>query len=170
MPYGTFGGDGAEAGSKNGRWWRALKIVGAVVAVEGLFVFGLVSAKRGAASPLSALFTPSRSACAARAAVTGEARVERTGEAHRPAQWTSLGPATDMCHEHEVIIAASHVDVGELDAALMDVSTPGSANYRSYWDDARLTAWLGNDIKVAKIEAWLGDVGAHVVRSTRRGD
>ena len=24
MPYGTFSGDGAEAGSKNGRWWRAL--------------------------------------------------------------------------------------------------------------------------------------------------
>ncbi|KAK7230495.1 serine-type peptidase [Aureococcus anophagefferens] len=165
MAPATYGSIVADAAPPANRWRRAGVIIGGVLAVEGLFMAGLFETKERAAARLVASAT---AACASPiSSLRDEVVVVRNAEDHKPEHWAKLGPSTDACAEHEIVVATKQADMQKLDAELMKVSSPGSANYRKYWTHAMVGELLDNAAHVAAVKSWLSDAGAREIGDVR---
>ncbi|PSR79780.1 peptidase S8/S53 domain-containing protein [Coniella lustricola] len=76
-----------------------------------------------------------------------------------PAGWTAAGsPAADTVQTFTLALTMQNID--QLETQLLDVSTPGSANYGSHWDQATVSSYFApSSDAVSDVTSWLESNG-----------
>lgn len=97
-------------------------------------------------------------------AVVGSARK------HVPlAYWSKVGRASPS-QMHEVVVGVKQKSAAELEPLLLEVSLPSSPRFRKFLSRDEVSAVAMDPEDARQTLKWLGDVGAEVVRTTRRGE
>lgn len=97
----------------------------------------------------------SESRCWASAAETGA----RVPTSHIRLPYWRRSSRADGCAAHAVTLALRHANVDVLEAAAIDVATPGSANYRKFWTKAQVEALATDRDDAEAVGDWLRRFG-----------
>lgn len=76
-----------------------------------------------------------------------------------PAGWTATeSPDEDALQTFSIALTMQNID--QLESKLLDVSTPGSANYGAHWDDDTVKSFFSPSSEaISSVTAWLEDGG-----------
>ena len=83
---------------------------------------------------------------------------------HKPLSYWTKQERVASNYQHEITIAVKQQNLDKIEAALMDVATPGSRNYRKHWTPEQVReATMGDGSDAEAAIAWLvNDVGAQI--------